>query len=336
MRRGLAVSACWTAILATRTVSADEAEPLRIEYHVAPSCPSEAEFVAEVRAHTTRWRDAIGAEQARHFVIDVAARGKTMHGRLALTDLADGSAVRELDGATCDVVVETLALMTALAIDPQASLAPIPQPAPAPAPTPTAAPPVLLQAKAPTHVLNPAAPEPSASWQLAVGAHADATGGAAPVLLYGMRAFVEASVRRPSVVSPGARLLVNLSESASIPTSEGTAHFRRLLGGVELCPLRLPLGTPLLTFVPCAAFELGALYASGSDTPRALNQTRLWIAAGATGRVEWALGRRVAFEAEGGALLPFARDRFRFPALAVYDVPILGGFASLGVAVRFW
>ena len=323
------VAMCCALVLAARGASAAGEEPLRIDYHAGASCPSEDAFLTAVRARTERWRQAIGPEASRRFVVEVASRGATVHGRLALTDRAGALANREVDGATCEVVVEALALMTALAIDPQASLAPVPQRPPPPAPL-LPAPPVRAIA----------APEPALAppvlWHFALGAHEDATSGETPDLMFGGNVFLEASVHRDSILAPSARLMVKLSKSSPFPTSAGTAHFSRLLGGVEVCPLRLDVRGGVLAFVPCGVFDAGTLHAAGSDTARARAESRIWLDAGAAARIEWVLTRRVALEVEGGALFPVTRDHFRFPTLPVYDVPAVGGYASIGVAMRFW
>ena len=137
---------------------------IRIEYAAPSQCPDQASFLDEVRERTTRWHPETGPAPVRRFVIEVTPREGGMRGRLALTDIAGVSAVREVDGATCSDVVEALALMTALAIDPHASIAPIrkapPPPPPAELPPP---PPPAPPRPPPTHEAPPS--PPPARWR---------------------------------------------------------------------------------------------------------------------------------------------------------------------------
>ena len=321
-----------TIAFAAPGAQAEGEEPLRIEYRAGPVCPTQAEFVDAVRARTVRWRDALAGESARRFVIDLAARGGAVHGRLVVTTVKNEEARREVAGASCEVVVETLALMTALAIDPLASLAPAPR-----VPPPHAAPPPRIVAPVVGAKVAPPAPAPpAAAWRLAAGSHATVGAGMAPDLTVGLEAFVDVRYDRPgTVLSPSARLLLEGSESGLNVTRAGTARFDRLLGGLALCPTQIPLGAASLSFVPCATFDAGVLEGIGTDTARARTRDRLWMTAGLAGRLAWTLTDRVDFEAEGGAVFPAMRDTFVFPSLPVYAVPLAAGFARLGVALRF-
>ena len=311
---------------------ADGEEPLRIEYRGIPVCPSQAEFVDAVRARTARWRDALVGESARRFVIDVASRGGAVHGRLIVTTVRQEEARREVVGASCAVVVETLALMTALAIDPLASLAPA-----LGVPPGQAASPARIVARPLVAKVAPTAPAPpAAAWRMSAGSHAMAGAGMAPDLTVGLDAFIDVRYDRPgTVMSPSARLLLEGIESGLTATRAGTARFDRLLGGLELCPMRISLGTAPLSFVPCATFDAGVVDGIGLDTARARTRGRLWMTAGLAGRLAWTLTHRVEFEAGGGAVFPATRDTFLFPSLPVYAVPLVAGFARVGVALRF-
>ena len=327
-------AACSFLALASTQAHADGNEPIRIDYRAPTGCPDEAAFSADVRARTTRWRIETGDAPARRFVVELAPRAARVHGRLLVTAVNGETAVREVDGATCDEVAEALALMTALAIDPHASLAPIPRPAPPspPPPAPPAPPLATMNAAVAEKPLQP----PSSRWRLAAGAHAGAAGGVAPVLAAGMDAFVDATLARASVWSPSARLLLAYNEALPVSTTAGTAKFWRLVGGLALCPLRLEVIASTLALVPCAALDVGAVDATGTDTPNGRHERRTWLDTGITGRLEWAVGARVSLEVEGGALFPLFRYHSTFPTLAVYDTPLVAGFAGAGAAVRFW
>jgi hypothetical protein len=326
-------AACSLVALVSTRAHAGAEESIRIDYRAPAGCPNDAAFAADVRARTTRWRIETGDAPARHFVIEVAPRGPRVHGRLLVTDVGGESTVREVDGDTCDEVAEALALMTALAIDPHASLVPISRPAPPPPPPPPP-PPAVATTNAPVFESTPDAH--STRWRLAAGAHAGAAGGVAPMLAAGMDAFVDAALARGSAWSPGVRLRLAYNEALPVSTTAGTAKFWRLVGGLAVCPLRLDVIPSTLALVPCGAFDAGEVDATGTDTPNGRHERRTWLDVGAVGRLDWALSAYVSIEIEGGALFPLLRYHSTFPTLAVYDTPFVAGFAGAGAAVRFW
>ena len=113
--------------------------PVRLEYHAPDACPDERAFVARVRSRTTRFvlagADATGGDEvARSFSVDVSTTPHGVEGRLTSLEATrtPAPATRVVAGETCDEVVDALALITALAVDPNASTAFAPAPVPEP------------------------------------------------------------------------------------------------------------------------------------------------------------------------------------------------------------
>jgi hypothetical protein len=163
---GAAASIIFAQALATARV-----EPIRIAYHAPARCPDEGRFLGEVFARTALARSAVEGEAAREFAVDITdGAGGSLSGSLEIHS-ADGSASRRGMVATrCDELVSALALMVALAVDPEgasstplsASSAPPQNPSPdggAPATWSTQAP---LSNTAPTPMAAPAPPSATA------------------------------------------------------------------------------------------------------------------------------------------------------------------------------
>ncbi|MGH7294495.1 MAG: hypothetical protein ACRELB_06170, partial [Polyangiaceae bacterium] len=119
------VIACLCSALALTSAGVARAqpaeEPIRIEYAAPPTCPPESAFFAQLRARTSRVTRAATGARARTFAVTVVPRGRRIAGHLVIRD-PDGATAAERDvaGDTCEEVVEALALVTALSVDPGA------------------------------------------------------------------------------------------------------------------------------------------------------------------------------------------------------------------------
>ncbi|WP_437850489.1 hypothetical protein [Sorangium sp. So ce363] len=185
-----------------------EVQRLRIAYEAHDGCPGAGAFLREVTARTDLARAAAADEAALDVRVRITSSAGRSRGRITLGKGEDAR-VREVDGATCGEVVAALALITALRVDPTASLDPQPPAvgprsseapeaggardaggAPAPAVDPVAAP--------------PSAAEPAAPAQPAGAAQsAGAGGGAAP----GAGSSPQPPAASPAPPAPAARPL---------------------------------------------------------------------------------------------------------------------------------
>jgi len=94
------------------------AEPVHVRYEADAGCPTRGRFVEEILART-RKATVVGPEEARRiFVVTVRATGTGFVGRLEIKSGSDSAAPREISGPTCAAVTSALALVAALAIDP--------------------------------------------------------------------------------------------------------------------------------------------------------------------------------------------------------------------------
>ncbi|MCL2448543.1 MAG: hypothetical protein FWD17_06330 [Polyangiaceae bacterium] len=107
------------SVVFAQALSSGPVEPIRLAYHVPQQCPGEAQFLAEVASRTALARMAADGEAAREFVIDITqGPGGSLSGALEIH--ASGGVVtrREISGSPCVAVVSALAMMVALAVDP--------------------------------------------------------------------------------------------------------------------------------------------------------------------------------------------------------------------------
>ncbi len=107
------------------------AEPIRIAYRAPSRCPDEAQFRSEIFARTALARSAAEGEAAREFAVDIADRPDgSLSGSLEIHSTNGAVSRRDMTASQCGELVSALALMVALAVDPEgASLSPA-RPAP--------------------------------------------------------------------------------------------------------------------------------------------------------------------------------------------------------------
>jgi hypothetical protein len=373
-RRAAAVTAATLAILlAAGSGSAADTEPIRVRFEAPPDCPGEAAFLDQVRARTAKARVAAAGEKARTFAVRLTQEGRSIHGRLAIEESAAQTEIREITGERCAEVVSALALITALAVDPQASTAP-PARLPTPPPPSFAAPPSIgsdpsapggssVSVPPPRARLPPNHPAPyfhppswvdldvaplpvipgipleiPPLWRFSAGVEIAGVGGIAPALTVGSSLFVEAALTDPRAVAfaPSLRLALIQADSGYIGPAPIVARFQLHLARAEVCPLRIVLGGGV-AIAPCSSFEVGTLLAQGWASAASGESQRLWAAPGFGGRLRWTIAGEIELQIEGSGSLPLVRDTFVVaPSTIVHAVPAAAGWMAAGVGVHFY
>jgi hypothetical protein len=321
-----------------------EAESVHIDYAAPAGCPDGAAFLGALRMRTTRFRPS-SDEQARRFRVRVSAGERAFSGALEIRGTDGSTAVRRVDAAVCAEVTDALALMTALAIDPDALLNP---PAPQPEGRP-AAPDVEPAEPDPVRVARimppppPAQPPqirtPSPPWRWSAGLHGHSTFLLAPGLGYGGELFVDAEAPPSSRLGPAVRMGVFLQQSdVDLPSGAG-ARFRWAAAALDGCPVRLAMLHGRLALHPCLAFHLGGLHGAGRDMAEPRRAWSLWADAGLVLRLRIAATEHLLLEAQGQVVLPLYRPKFEitdnFTPWQAYAVPRLGVTTGIGAAYRF-
>jgi hypothetical protein len=342
---GPAVGLLGAFLAKTASVAAQEAA--RVEYRAEGACPDEAAFLGRIRERTSRLKIERGPSASRTFSVVVRPTGGGYAGRLTLREKPGVTSTEHVAGATCEEVVDALALVLALAIDPEAaSVQPPPPPLPRP-PPPVAIAPVIVDTKE----------APERRWSLAATFGAGVTGAVAPAVLPTISASVEldAPLGR-SVLSPSVAAFVRHGAVHDQPGPQAsTASYDWTTGGLRACLARWVLGPtrskradpnenegresegPLRLRIPCVEGEAGLLRVVGGNLVTPGQASRPWIDVAATAWVEWMPFWPIFVVVDGGLLFPTTRDRFHIdgPDRTVHDVPAVTGRVEGALGVRF-
>jgi hypothetical protein len=337
-------------------VAQEDEEAIRLSYFASEGCPDQAAFIARVRVRTTKAQlvpAGTGAGEGRAFDVEVDA-GHPAYGRLTVGNPEHPEGTRRVQAETCEDVVDALALMVALAIDPRVPASA----ATSSPPTPEAGPPSVAEATVPPPVapavtgprLDPnrtsvarAALEDSprgrssdgnAQHVLMAGLDATLDVGVSPVTLVGLSASVGWQSRGAAPFSPALRAALDRAQSATLSLPKGTAAFTWTVGRLDACPVAGVLHSFRIT--ACARIEVGMLDVAGGDIVGAQTKHRLWLSSGAFARGEWTFFEPLFLNVEAGANVRVTNDRFYFlPDTTVYQVPLVGLSAAGGLGAHF-
>jgi hypothetical protein len=266
----------------------------------------------------------------------------------ALLVLSGNAVERELRAERCEEVVEALALVVAILIDPNADTRPItvasaqpavaaaaPDPAPAtpPVPTPKDPPPKRPPPPKPARPPEPAHP-PGPGFRFIAGAHAAAEGGAAPELMLGPRVFFGMDVHGDGPWPSSLRLSGARLFSRRLRDQAGSAKLTLDLARLDACFVRVHEGR--LALEPCVGGAVGALRVDGSHPLGGRDHLLVWADAGALVRASVMVVDRIVGEVEIGADVPLVQYRYAFEGRpAVFKTARVGMHLGLGLGVRF-
>jgi hypothetical protein len=316
-------------------VRAEAHLPLVLNYTAHARCPGADRFLADVagRMSQQEQRDAESAVTLTVVIEQIAGGDR---GTLELESHGVRS-LRQVSAADCEQVVSALALMTALALDPNASTAPSTQAAMAPAepqadesasPAP-ASPSVVATAK-----VARAGPRLT-HFRFQIGAVFEALAGVMPKVLLMGRPFIElGSVPQASAWSSALRLSAGLGRG-SMKKQDAGAEFSLVTGRVELCPARVRAPEPLQLSL-CAALDAGRMKVTGKGITPRRSVAPAWVAAGLTARLEWEITRVLVVEIAGELFFPVTRARFFVNSdTTLHRTPAVVGGATAGLGARF-
>lgn len=328
-------SAALALVLATVAQASAAERAVAVDYHAPTTCPSAAEFQAQIQAFVPDFSALPDQGAARRFEVSIADSGTS--GQLRLST-EQGLSSRAVEGSNCAEVARLLAFAVALVLDPQLALeeplpstldqsldAPaltpevLPRPLPAwvvPAATPLDAP-QQPRARSITHSLS------------AVGSLATAL---TPTPSYGVGALYGFSPTWGRL-RPLLRAGASYFKSADAHRDGATVKFFAVLGAVEACPAALVLGR--LELWPCVQIDLGARSAAGDDIPGAKSRVRPWLTFDALLHARLHVVSPVFLEVGGGVMLPAWHDRvFLEPNTTVHRVPSAGFFGQIALGVE--
>jgi hypothetical protein len=311
-----------------------------LEYQAADGCPDSAFFAREVRARTLQVAFTQGREVSRSFKVAVRSTPGSYSGFLWIADARGAVSERRFEAAKCEDVIVALALVAALAVDPNASAAPgvsakaeeatpakrseVREPAPRLAPAPVAP-------AAPTFDRRPqSAPARARIWSSGPAFGVLTATTTAPLLSIGWSVEVE---EKRSGLAPGARLMPFFAETGTTGPSGDSAEFRLIAARLEGCALALALSRGVRVR-PCLGVDTGLLQARGvgADLPR--SNEAFWLSLVLDLRLQLTVTNRFFVEVAGGPVIPVTRPEFVFerPLVSVHEVPWLAAHAGLAAA----
>ena len=311
---------------------AQEAEP-RVEsivltYAAPPTCPSEGSFVAAVRAHTVRWvRVSAGTTNARELRVRMTARSRDAVGALTATTASGDVSERELVAPSCEELASALAIMVAIAIDPEddPTAATSRRADVVPAPGPVVAP----RAEAPRPRPPPTSSRPLVAFELRAEVTSAVISSALPVAAVTI-ALEPAPKRRPWLAW---RPLVALGFRQSLPIeiAQGSGSFEFVWSAANLraCPVVFTTPSERIEVAPCVETSVGTLHAQGSGVAESRDASVLWADVGLSAAARVRVGGRFFVSGTFLATAPLVRRPFELTSGARISlappVGILGG-----------
>jgi hypothetical protein len=306
----LALSA---ALVALWTIPAF-GERFEAAYSAPPGCPARADFVAAVEARIPGWRHT---ERDGERTIEAQVE-KSVAGFAGTIAIDGGRNRRDVEGPRCDSVVRALALIAAVALDPERALSEMSGEEDPSPPVGAATPP----ARVPSAPAKPAPATPS----LAFGVGAPLLFGPAPKLLYGIEAHAElGSAARAFLVRAAAARLT----TGSVDFGSGSAHFQLTYGELAGCyrPVRRTI-----VVLGCLVVDAGRMEAAGEPgglLAQVKTSERFWGAAGARLGLGVPVVPPLELGARAGLLLPWRSQSY------IFENPEENLFDSAPIAVDF-
>jgi hypothetical protein len=286
-----------------------------IEY----TAPSECLDGASFEKHLAELPPSSSSAGEPRSVTVVVRRARGGFSGSVRVDYRDGTSTeRKVASARCDDLTAALEFVAALAMGLEARRQ---EPAAVPPPP------------KPTAVVQAPPSSPAPHWRFGATLRAAGMNAVGPNVRLGLEGGAVATFERQGFISPEFRL-EGLGASGSATSVLGTANLTLLTSVIEACPVLVRFGD--VDVRPCVGAQVGALrgVGRGSSLVEGDDVTRFWFAGLLLGRIEWNLGRFVAVEADGGAVVPARRERYYFgPDSTLYEVPVVTGLASLGLKV---
>ncbi|HEY1536512.1 MAG TPA: hypothetical protein VGF76_20970, partial [Polyangiaceae bacterium] len=249
---------------------------------------------------------------------------------------------RELRTHSCEEILETFALIIAVAVDPNARLNPAPVPLVPPKAEPqraaVAAPlkKVPARTQAPLPLQRPVNDASRASWsaRAALGVTGSVSLYSAPFAELG----VGASLERPGALGYDIRLsIVRTLPIKVIDERDRQVSYALTAARPEL-GLNLASSSGKLVLVASLGADLGAVSLDATQTSGGTKSSRPWVALLATSTLRWVATSVIGAELQFGGEVPLVRDQYRLvdPVAYVEKPSPFGGFMSFGLTVRIW
>jgi len=309
-------------------VAADTSVPIHLLLSGAEDCSSLRELMESIQKRNGRVRLAAGGEAASTVTFRVWHTDGGLTGELSVRGVDGSASTRQVSGDTCVGVLETLALTASLALQSaweqhdeanagkvEATAVAVPEPA------------KLVETSKP-----PASPDsPSSRLLVEAGAQAALCQVVAPHLNVGGGLLARARWHRDALFSPSLSISALHTRNELFESSRHAAvHVTGI--SVVLCPVAIRPHRRLRV-EPCWMTTGAELQALGRELDFEQSVSRSWWGTGALARLAFEPSSRLAFELEGGALLPLVDRRFvALPSRTVLgSTPAIAPIATAGV-----
>jgi len=333
-----------TAVVAVARAQ-DGSEAVRFRYEAPEPCPSIDAFQSAVMNRTSRARTAQPQERAREFDVVLARRDAHWQGRLTIHEQSGAASERTVEGDSCQEVMDAVALVTALAIDPRARTVPAAEPIASAAPAgssppssatrPDAAPAPRQPPPSPPAAHDSVPIRPAPSWGAGFGVQLATTWGPAPDPVWTVPLFLQVSRGDPSPGQSSLRLTLSYGRSPSVSSQEGSGRFVWTTGRLDVCVLAAR-PAPQIRLLPCAMLDVGALQGQGADVDHPQRHTRPWVSTGLGARAAATIAGPMFLEIQGMLGFPLVRDRFYLePDTTLHRTPAFSPSLAAGVGSHF-
>jgi hypothetical protein len=233
---------------------------------------------------------------------------------------------RNVDGGSCDEIVEALSLTAALALDPAARVIPTPAP---PAEPPKPKPPEPAPPSPP-----PPSPKEPSSLGFELGANVMVSEVVSPFTNVGGELSARLRFRGAGIAEPSVGVaFVRLQNDFFGEPKRASIRYTAL--ALTACPARWSMGD-LLSLEPCALFLAGWLGAAGKGNT--YNSSVIRTLYGAGGSLSLAVPfDALAVELSGAFMLPLVRRRFvvGVSSSTLGETPSIVPIGGLGVRYAF-
>jgi hypothetical protein len=311
-----------------------------LHYEAPRDCPAVDAYLTQVEQRLgPNWESAL-EQLAPRVNIEITLVAARYRGALEFVTERGERISRTVSGAVCAEVVDSIALMTALAV--QARIvepAEPPEKRESPNQPLSTAPAAKLRSPAATDLVArsrtvAAASSTGSKLHVRLGGRASITSGVGPEIALGPGAFAVLELGKARL-----GLAADLFNSAEVQARIARADFRLASARLDACPWSFELGGSA-TLEPCAAGELGSLRVAPHPNPPAVTVAEpkavTWGALDLLGRLVFRL-RPFVIVVELVGRLPLRHERFYVGSREqiVFQIPTISAGASAGLGLQF-
>ncbi len=324
--------------LAGATESATALKPIQVQMEAPAGCANAEDFFSSLLSRTSLVRQAAEGEPHTTIQVRLIEMPRYVLGELRIVDDRGETDARKVQGATCDDVVQAVALAAAVALDPSVLLPPtVAIPAPAKDAPASTEPHMAPEAVPPQDVREPKdsggrvlRSEQRFELGAALAGSLVVSTGMSP----GLTIFGRWTPAGRSLLRPTLGLAVTYFRN-DVLVSPGAAQ--ATLGALAVTLCATVLSGRIVTIKPCGLIAGGLLSVQGYQVVHTSSVNLPWFSAGAVARTGVHFGGAYSLDFEAGisAAVPKREFYTTLPTHVVERTPTFSPIASLGLAYAF-